>query len=739
MHKSKKQNRTKQKQQRNKSQKANNNIRFDNSNRQVKHQGSIKRASILIQKGDYDNAIKEYLEVVKTGSKLNDKIYYNIGVISHLNLAKPNDAIPFYLKSLKLNPTSSECLFALGNAYSSLQQFNEATNAYQNAIQLRPDYAEAYLNLGIMIEKQGDTSSATALYQKALEINRHYTQCFNHLGQMLRHQGSLNDAIYVYQKCIEHNPGFAEAYVSLGNLFREQNNPQEAIVQYQKAIEIKNDFVESYQNLGLVFQSIGQAQGAVQAYEKSLSLLQNDTFRLKNATVLAPIVKSAADMLFWRERFEHQIDTLLLSQVEINDPLEDLGDTNFYLSYHGLSNRNLQQKIAKLMLRICPSLNFTAPHCLRPRLLARPRIKIGLISAFMYNHSIGRTTRGFFEQLSKDIFKTYAIFVPHIVKQRCVSPDDSFSRFIRSNADVVVDLTRSLKSAREEIASLELDVLFYQDIGMEPFTYYLAFSRLAHVQCVSFGHPETTGIPNMDYFISNDLFETDAYNDHYSEKVFLLHNLGTLAYYYKPSLPKHLKSRKDFQLSEDAHLYVCPQTLFKFHPDFDFILSGILQQDPLGQIILIEYENWADFLRLRFQQVMPELVERICFVPFQKNESDFLDFIAIADVALDTIHFNGMNTSLQAFAIGLPVVTMPMTFQRGRHTFGMYTKMGIFDCVAKSADEYIQIALNLATNKDLRSKIKEKILHNNHLLFEDKNIVSEFERCFIETLESSAR
>ena len=47
----------------------------------------------------------------------------------------------------------------------------------------------------------------------------------------------------------------------------------------------------------------------------------------------------------------------------------------------------------------------------------------------------------------------------------------------------------------------------YLDVGMDPMTYFLAFARLAPVQCVTWGHPVTTGVPNMDYFISSDLLE----------------------------------------------------------------------------------------------------------------------------------------------------------------------------------------------------------------------------------------
>ena len=54
---------------------------------------------------------------------------------------------------------------------------------------------------------------------------------------------------------------------------------------------------------------------------------------------------------------------------------------------------------------------------------------------------------------------------------------------------------------QQVIAGLKLHVLLYADICMEPFTYFLAYSRLAPVQAVTHGHPSTTGLPELDYFV----------------------------------------------------------------------------------------------------------------------------------------------------------------------------------------------------------------------------------------------
>ena len=104
----------------------------------------------------------------------------------------------------------------------------------------------------------------------------------------------------------------------------------------------------------------------------------------------------------------------------------------------------------------------------------------------------------------------------------------------------------------------------------------------------------------MDYFVSSNLLETEDADAHYSERLIRLANLGV--YYYRPKLSGPLRSRDSFGLDENRHLYFCAQTLFKLHPDFDAILAGILRQDPLGQLVLIEgrQPHWTHLVKERF-------------------------------------------------------------------------------------------------------------------------------------------
>ena len=385
-----------------------------------------------------------------------------------------------------------------------------------------------------------------------------------------------------------------------------------------------------------------------------------------------------------------------------------------------ITDKEIQKEIASFFIHICSDLDWV-PSDYKKQQRRYDKIKIGIISTFLYDHTIGRLNHGIIKKLSRGKF--------HVELFRFPGREDRLSEAINSAADEVVILPTKLALVRQEIAEHSLDILFYLDIGMESLTYFLAFSRLAPVQCVTWGHPVTTGIPNVDYFISSESAEPPGAEGHYSERLILLKRLGV--YYYRPELPQMLPSRDNFDLPRDHNLYVCPQTLFKFHPDFDDVLGAILRRDPHGLLILIEgeHEHWAKLLHDRFTRTFPDAVDRVRFLPRMSRE-DFLSLLMVADVLLDTIHFGGGNTSLEAFAFGVPIVTLPGRFLRGRLTLALYKQTGVMDCVANDTDSYVNIAVKLANDKAWRDEIKGKIRAGADVLYEDIEAVRELEGFF---------
>jgi predicted O-linked N-acetylglucosamine transferase (SPINDLY family) len=327
--------------------------------------------------------------------------------------------------------------------------------------------------------------------------------------------------------------------------------------------------------------------------------------------------------------------------------------------------------------------------------------------------------RGLVAQLTRDVFEVTVISIGR--------NEDEIARFFREHADRYLEVPNHVPSARRLIADQKLDVLFYADIGMDHTSYSLAFSRLAPVQCVTWGHPVTTGIETVDYFVSCELMEIPEAQEHYTETLIQLKHPPI--YYYRPAIAPPSKHRADFGLTKEDHVYICLQTASKFHPDFDELLGGILRGDPRGQLVLSQWlvPSWERHLRQRFAHTLSDVLDRIRFVPMMKYH-DYLSLVAAADVQLDPIHFGGGNTSYDAFSVGTPIVTLPSKFLRGRFTLAMYKQMGFLDCVAGDRADYVKLALRLGTNPDFRDCMHNKILAASHVLFENGLGVRELER-----------
>jgi predicted O-linked N-acetylglucosamine transferase (SPINDLY family) len=715
----------------------------------------IQQGFALLQNGEFAEANTRFEQVLQIDNHHPDALY--LSGLATSGLGQPLQALDLVSRAITNDDQNPAYHLTRAELLTAQRRYDEAITGYERAIVLDAANAQAFsdfaralfqsgnvtaaldkltqalaldssrhdirYNLATMLQSTGRIDEAISHYQIIVSQAQDHVDAWNNLGVALQALGKSGDASVAFRHAVQLRPDQALMWSNLGCALQASRKLGEAEKTLKRAVALDPQHAASYSNLGLVYRELGQLTNSRNCIAHALCIDSNLSEQVRMATLLPVIAQSSAEILSWRQHFEHEVEALMQAQETIDDPLQSVGTCNFNLAYQPECDRSLQEKAAAMYLHLAPSLNYIAPHCLKKR-AHQGRIRVGFISKFMYRHSIGRTTRGLLANVSQDEFEVTALFVPPFV-------DDEISQFICERADNYVMLPQTLQAAREKITELELDILFYQDIGMDAYTYFLAYSRLAPVQCLSFGHPDTTGIPNMDYWVSTEGFEPVGAEEHYSEKLYLLKNIATLAYYYRPTPQSPARTRAYFDLPEDKTLYSCPQSLFKLHPDFDAILAAILRGDPQGELVLVEAGNasWGQMMRDRFQRNMPDVFERIRFLPGMSAE-DFLSMVALTDVVLDTIYFNGMNTSLETFAVNVPIVTMPSSMQRGRHTAGMYRHMGITDCIADSPSAYIDIALRLGKDKAFHAEMRAKIAAHNHVLFEDINVVREFERFF---------
>lgn len=587
-----------------------------------------------------------------------------------------------------------------------------AEQIYRNILAAEPGHAQSWHLLGVAAIQRDEHSKAVEYIERAIALDSRRAAFFANLGVAYRQLGRLADAERVLRHALALEPMFANAHCTLGLTLGDADRCEEAIVHLQRAIELKPHDSLAAVGLGFAQAEAGYIDQALTAYQYAYDISPTPKLRLTQATLLPLVYRSQGDLTAWRARFDKEV-TQLVHEGQRIDLTREANSPVFNLAYQAGNDRELQAKVARL---------YQAPADPAPK--RRPdadgRIHVAFLSNHFNRHTIGKLQRGMIAMLSRDDFRVTVLSISR--------DQDDVAQFIRSHADQYVELPASLPRARQAIRDLAPDILYYTDIGMDAVTYSLAFSRLAPVQCVTWGHPVTTGIPTIDYFISSRLMEPPDAEEHYTEQLVQLDSLSI--YYYRPPRPEPA-GRQQFGLHADAHLYVCPQSIYKFHPEFDPLLGEILRRDPRGRLVLIRwaYTHPDDLLRQRFAATMPDVVDRVDFIA-RLQQPQFVSLLGLADVLLDPIHFGGGHTSLDALSLGTPVVTLPGRFLRGRITMALYRKMGLADCVAETAEQYVDLAVRLGTEPDYRRQMQERILAANRVLFEDLDSVHQLEAFF---------
>jgi predicted O-linked N-acetylglucosamine transferase (SPINDLY family) len=634
--------------------------------------------------------------------------------------------------ALRLDPHMAGAALLCALILSDLGRLNEAEGAWRRLIELQPRNAEAHGNLAATLEMLGRIDQAAAAARRAVEIDPNYALGFMNLGAALGKLGRLEDALASHRRAAQLRPNLAMAHVNIAFIAQQIGLLEEAETASRRAIEIDPNEVGGHQNLAAALQDQGRLDEAGAAFGDAVRLLEAraaataPTNPARAAadrhlaavlgavavTLLPPIYDSNEQIDRWRQRLIDGIAQLRAAGTKLQIPVEP-APTLFTLAYQGRDDLAINRDFAAL---IAPPPD---PPPTRPRGEAG-KIRVGFISRFFRSHTIGRLNMGLVDQLDRSAFEVTVISVG--------DPQDDVGQFFRRRADRFVTLPPRLDVSRQLVADAKLDVLFYADIGMDPLTYSLAHSRLAPVQCVTWGHPVTSGIPAIDYFISSESLESPGSEAQYTEKLVKLPSLAV--YYFRPKLTS-TKTRADFRLRDDATLYGCLQMLWKFHPDFDAILGDLLRRDRTGEVLIVKGLTplWDERLMARFRRTIGDVADRIRFVDRQPYE-DFLALTAACDVMLDPVHFGGGNTTYEALAFGVPVVTLPSNFLRGRITKALYDQMGMTDCVADSTERYIEIAATLGTDRAAREAMRQTILPKVGVLYENPAAVRQLEDFF---------
>lgn len=480
----------------------------------------------------------------------------------------------------------------------------------------------------------------------------------------------------------------------------------------------KNDILDLFYEITSKLLVVGDLDINQKFYKKYLSLDQKnlETY-LESLFIVSSIYIDNAKFNSSRSKFQENLENI--KDLEINNyKKKDRFPRimTFYLSYNNENNLPILKKFTQNISKLYPVLNMQL-NLKYSSLMSK--IRIGFVSEFLTDHTIGKLFSSLILELDANKFD---VTVFHSSKTK--------NGYIKKLIDLkvrTVNLPSLLKDKIKVLENAKLDIVFYTDIGMSGDLYYLTFYRFAKFQINTWGHPETSGNNNIDYFLSNEMSESYDSSKYYSEKLIKFKNFNI---YCDP--PSFNNKEFKYNFPQNKNIYFCPQTIFKLVPDFDEVLKGIIDLDQKALIFFIKdsyHHQYKIFLqRLKNKKID---LDKIIFLD-RLSQSEFIYLCGKSDVLLDPLYFGAGNSFMETFLYPAPLVTCPGTFLRSRLALGLYKQLNVQDApICKSTNDYVFKAVELANNKKNNILIREQISEKGKFFFKNKNVLTEYENFFL--------
>jgi len=722
------------------------------------------------KEGSLNEAKIAYHEILTLDPDHADSIHL-LGLIAHQN-GHPDVAFVYIKRAVDLAPHAAHFHSNLGNVLRDLGRFAEAAKHHRIAADLRPHSAEIRSNLATVLVDLDRLLEALAAYEDAMRLAPDVSAYrYNH-ANVLTKLGRYKEAEAAYRHILAEEPALAEAHYGLGNALTGLHDMMAAVACYRQAITLRPDFAEAHSNLGITLQMLEDLEEATLAFRASLAvdpkraethynlgcalLAQNRTedaiASYQQALALAPHYAAARfalcaaqlPMLYMTQDQIHARRAAYSSELQAltSDPgvwkrtgtyATDIGTSQpFFLAYQGQNDTELQKQHGSFVCKIMQAAHGSVKLPAMPR--AGEKIRLGIVSGFFHRHTVwSLMLKGWLSQIDRERFSVFSYHTG--------TKHDAITDSAASMSDRFIEMQGAPDNWRKAILADAPHVLLYPEIGMDPLAGHLAAQRLARVQCMSWGHPITSGMPSIDYFLSSDAMEPDDAATHYSEHLVRLPNLGI--YYEQGPRPLSSIPRAELGLRQSATVYWSGQALYKYLPQYDDVFPHIARAVGDCQFVFIAFARskhvtdcFRDRLFKRFAAQGLDPDYHCVILPSMSHER-FIAAAGQADAVLDTIGWSGGKSTLDILDQNLPIVTMRGPFMRSLHSAAMLDLMGIGDTITDTLDDYVATAVRLAKEPKWREALGRRIRARKQVLYHDVGAIVALEDFLIKAVSAT--
>ena len=467
----------------------------------------------------------------------------------------------------------------------------------------------------------------------------------------------------------------AQYYTDILNIIPDTHKAKELSVLYCKA--------------GLLYAKCGRCTQAIDNLSKAEQLDPNNLL----------ILNCLAGAIMRVGRLEEAVG--LLRKVLAINPQYKVAYSNLLLDFNYLpdakSSEIFEESKKWAQIQAPTNLAYTNhDNSLEPH----RRLRIGYISPDFKNHSVTFYFESLLDGHDRNIFEIYGygnIEKPDQTTERLIDKFDFYRDIYKVGDEEVVELIRSdsidiLVDLAGHTGGNRLHVLAYKP---------------APIQATYLGYPNTTGMTQVDYRLTDAIVDTADQQQYYTEKLVFLPN-GFLCYN-----PGELQPTvKSLPMShEDYITFGCFNNITKLSPVIIKIWVDILNAVPDSRLMLKFFEGLGSPVREYYYNLFAEHglenpKERI-MISGWLIPSQHLELYNSVDIALDTYPYNGTTTTCQALLMGVPVITLVGSRHSSRVGLDILTRLDMQFFAAQTPEEYVKKAIVLAAKPEALTKIRE--------------------------------
>ncbi len=598
-------------------------------------------------------------------------------------------------RAVALDPKDHVAHLGLGNALIRMGALMEAAVSLNEGLKLCPGHVPLYNSFGVALERMGELEKACVCYGKALSLQGDYVEAHNNMGNALHALGRHAEACMSYEAALRRKPDFGVAWCNLGNALVAMERLDEAIAACRLGIGLLPEFATAHVTLGNACKEKGLLNLAKASYDEALRLDPAETKALNNTGVIH------------EQRCE--IDEALASYrraIEVSAGCADAYSNMLYLhAFTRVSAPEEERELARGWERylLSEAERGAARWRADPRsgvFAALPRagrkLRVGIVSAELGTHAVAEFLEPLLEQLDRERF--------HLTLFPTMGRSSSRAERIRGMADSFVSLIKVPDAvAAERVRAEKIDVLIDTTGHTSGCRLGIFAHRAAPVQCTYIGYWSTTGLTEMDWFISDPDAEPGI-DAHFTEGLWRLPRIA-VCYRGDASLPE-----SGWAPDPEGTIWLGSFNKYiKMREDTLRLWARVLHAVPEAKLLLEDRtaeEGTAHARILSGLQGHGIGAERVEFVPYVAGHERHMRPYDRLDIALDTIPFNSGTTAFDALWMGVPLVALEGNWVGGRMASSVLKTLGRREWVARDEEEYVALVAGLARDVALRKTLR---------------------------------